>query len=93
MVNQAVIDGFKGKVDFYFYMGIPCFRKWPKKPDLPRTPEVQAQWPAFRIASQSWLLLPVYVQDAYRLMASGTYMSGRDIFMKCYINGDFLKLF
>lgn len=92
MVSQAIIDGFKGKVDFYYYMGLCVARKWPKKPDLPRTPEVQAQWPAFAESSRAWLLLPPYVQDAYKRMAHGTYLSGRDMFTKSFINGDFLKL-
>lgn len=92
MVNQAIIDGFKGKIDFYYYKGIPVFRKWPKKPDQPRTPNVQAQWPAFTVASKSWNLLPPEVQDAYRRMSAGSFMSGRDIFTKTYINGDFIKL-
>lgn len=92
MVNQDIIDGFKGVIDFYLYKGIPCFRKWPKKPDLPRTPEVKAQWPAFTIATQSWNLLPPYVQDAYKRMAHGTNLSGRDMFTKSYLNGNFIKL-
>lgn len=92
MPGQAIIDGFRGKLDFYYYMGIPVFRKWPKKPDLPRTPEVQDQWPAFAYASKSWNQIPTYLQTAYKIMAHGTNLSGRDLFTKSFINGEFIKL-
>ena len=32
MPAQAVIDGFKGVLDMYYWLRIPCARKWPRHP-------------------------------------------------------------
>lgn len=88
--NLNIINGFKGKIDFYVWMGIPVARSWPRSPGHDRAPAVQAQWSAFTWASQNWQTLSEEVRQAYRQMASGTYMSGRDLFVKSYINADFI---
>ncbi|GAI98357.1 unnamed protein product, partial [marine sediment metagenome] len=51
--HQAIIDGLKGKVDFYLHRGIPCARKWPKSPGHLRAPAVMAQWQTFTDAAQA----------------------------------------
>lgn len=81
----AVIRGFKGILDFYVWMGLPVVRRWPRSPGTRRTPEVEAQWSAWRYASQNWQSLSPRVQEAYRLTASGLDWSGRDLFMKSYL--------
>lgn len=90
MPAQNIIDGFKGVIDFYVYMGLPCVRSWPRSPGHHRSPGVEAQWEAFAWAASHWTSLAPQVQAAYRAMASGTRLSGRDIFTKSYINGSFL---
>ncbi|MBA7534041.1 hypothetical protein ES705_26287 [subsurface metagenome] len=86
MPSQAVISGFKGKIDYYLWRGIPVCRKWPRSPGKKRSAAVEAQWPAFTAASQLWTSLSEDVQDAYRAMSQGSGMSGRDIFTKSYIS-------
>lgn len=88
--SLAIISGFKGKLDFYVHMGQPCVRKWPRKVGHFRAPAVQAGWTAFSEAASLWNSLSPEVQDAYKRMAAGTTMSGRDIFTKSFINGDFI---
>ncbi len=85
--HQAIIDGFKGKIDFYLWRGIPVARKWPRSPGHLRAPAVMAQWPTFSEASRGWTLLTEDEQDAYRSMASSTGLSGRDLFTRSYIKG------
>lgn len=85
--GQQIIDGYKGKIDFYLWMGIPVARAWPRSPAMPRSPAVQAQWPAFSWASKNWTFLPSYIQQAYNHMAVGTNLTGRDMFTKSFING------
>jgi len=90
MPGLAVINGFKGVVDFYTWKGIAVARAWPRSPGSNRAIAVQAQWPAFSWAAKNWTNLPSYIQDAYNRMAQGTNLTGRDIFLKSYINGQSL---
>jgi len=93
----AIIDGFKGKVDYYVYhptcdpelrgKGIPCARRWPRSPGKRRAAAVEAQWPKFSYISGKWLTLSKEIQDAYRDMATGTGLSGRDFFTRGYLSG------
>jgi hypothetical protein len=85
--NQTIIDGFKGKVDYYLNMGIPCARKWPHSPGRNRSPAVQAQWERFAWASREWNNLSPTVQDSYNAMAANTATTGRDLFVKSVISG------
>lgn len=87
MPHQAIIDGFKGSVDFYVYMGIPCARAWPKSPGQARSPAVIAQWPIFSYASKEWANLSPAVQDAFKELATNSGLSGRDMAMRAYISG------
>lgn len=86
----AIINGFKGSIDFYVWKGLPCARRWPRPPRGPRSLAVQAQWEPFAYASRLWTLQSKEVQDAYRSMASGSTMSGRDMSIKLYINATFI---
>lgn len=85
--EQAIIDGFKGTIDFYRWMGLPVARKWPRSPGHDRSPAVQSTWPAFTYAARGWNDLSPEVQDAYRKQASGSKLSGRDLFMRSVLKG------
>jgi len=92
-----VISGFRGKIDFYLCyetcpvetgeVGIPCARRWPRSPGHLRSPAVMQQWSAFSEASRFWSQISKEVRDAYNKMASGTGLSGRDLFTRGYITG------
>jgi len=85
--HQAIIDGFKGKIDFYLWRGIPCARKWPRSPGHLRAQAVMEQWADFSYAAGAWTLLSDVVQDAYRALAVGSGLSGRDLFTRGYLTG------
>ena len=87
MPSQDIIDGFKGAIDFYVWKGISCARAWPKAPGVARSPGVRAQWPIFSYASHEWSNLSPTVQDAYKLLATDSGLSGRDMFTRAYITG------
>lgn len=87
MPHQAIIDGFKGSVDFYVHRGIPCARSWPKSPGKARSPEVRAQWPLFSYASKEWNNLSQFVRDAYIELATNSGLSGRDMQVRAYLSG------
>jgi len=87
MPSQEIIDGFKGTVDFYVYLGIPIARAWPKSPGRVRSPAVMAQWPSFSYVAGEWLNLSPVVQDAYEKLATDSGLSGRDMFTRSYLSG------
>lgn len=95
--SLAIISGFRGVIDYYVNYqscdrevsghGIPCARRWPRSPGHLRSPAVMEQWSAFSEASRLWSEVSPVVQDAYNKMASGTGLSGRDMFTRGYISG------
>lgn len=87
MPGQKIIDGFKGTLDYYVYMGLNCVRAWPRSPGHARAPLVEAQWPIFTQATKTWAYLSAPVKEAYNSMARGTRLTGREHFMQSYING------
>lgn len=92
MPSKAVISGFKGTLDFYVHDGIACVRSWPRSPGRNRAPAVQARWAAFAWAATNWYSQSQEVRDAYNQMATSTYMTGRDLFMKNFISAQYLEL-
>lgn len=92
-----IISGFKGTIDFYVNYqacdrevagdGIPCARKWPRSPGHVRAPAVEAQWTAFTTAASLFPTLSQEIRDAYNAMASGTGLTGRDLFTRSYLSG------
>ena len=89
---MAIIDGFKGTLDFYIHDGQPCVRMWPRSPGHDRAPAVQEQWDAFAFPSYYWKFLSPEVKDAWNRMASGHSVTGKDLFTKAFINGTAIRL-
>lgn len=92
MPSLKVINGFKKTIDFYYWMGIPVAREWPRKPDGERSPAVREQWPLFVYAARLWQQLSPVVQRSWNEMATGTALTGRDLQIRAYIGGA-LKLY
>ncbi|MBA7531690.1 hypothetical protein ES705_23911 [subsurface metagenome] len=87
MPSEAIIGGFKGYIDFYYYMGIPVCRSWPKSPGSLRSPAVMAQWPAWSYIAGQWKDLDPTLRRYYEVMATGTILTGRDLFTRAYLSG------
>ena len=87
--GQKIIDGFKGNLDFYIHDGQACVRRWPRSPGHRRAPAVEAQWSTFAYAAAAWNDVSQEIRDAYNAMASGTGLSGRDMFTRSYLTGLF----
>jgi len=85
---QAIIDDFKGKVDFYVYKGQPCARRWPTWPRRVATGQEAANQQAFAYAIKSWNELSEYIRQMYYFMAAGTGLSPRDFFVRSYLKGN-----
>ncbi|GAI58086.1 unnamed protein product, partial [marine sediment metagenome] len=87
MVGRRIIDGFRGVIDFYVYMGVPCARKWPRSQGKSQTPASIAQWPVWRNANELWRQLSPEVIRAYQDMTAGTNLTARDMFFRGYVSG------
>lgn len=87
MPNEIIVSGFKGILDYYVWMGIPCVRSWPSRRTLPHSPAEQAQWPIFATAITVWTQADDETRAAYEKMAQGSTLSGRDIASKLYMKG------
>jgi len=85
--DQAVIDGFKGKIDFYVHQGVQCVRRWPRyTPRIPSVAEAEAQQ-VFATAVNAWSALPKHIRAEYKRWSSASSLSSRDLFIKGYIGG------
>ena len=87
--NSTIISGFKGTLDFYVYMGIPCVRMWPHSPGKNRSPEVSAQWARFANAARLWRETTPIVRQAYQQLTPPVGLTNRDMFFRAYISGIF----
>ena len=86
---EDIISGFKGSIDYYIHAGLRCVRSWPRSPGHKRTPAVEAQWPAFKIASQLWNQLSPEIRTAFNTMAQASGLNGRDLSARAYLSGLF----
>ena len=87
MLGEKVISGFRGSLDFYYYMGKACVRRWPKSPGKLRSPAVQAQWQPFKEAAQLAKQLSPALIEYYKSNAAGTNMTWKDLFFRSYLSG------
>lgn len=85
----AIIAGYKGSIDFYYWKGLACARSWPKSPGRQRSPNVSAQWPAFTYAAREWSNLSPEIQAGYYSMAQHGGLDGRDLQVRSYLSGLF----
>jgi len=81
-----VISGYRGAIDYYVWLNLPCARRWPRWKIKTRSAALQAFWPVFRDAVSLWNELSPEVRDAYNTMSAGSTLSGRDMMIKMYIN-------
>ena len=87
MPNQAIIDGFKGIIDFYLWMGIPCARKWPVwRPREPHYAERLNQDDFARV-NKAYSSLPLEFITAYRSLAQGTPFTAKDLLVRSFMRG------
>jgi hypothetical protein len=95
MPNKAVIDGFKGVIDFYEYhpfcgseRSITVARKWPtyNASNYPSSARLMCAF--FAYISQQSMNVSTDVMAAYEAMAGGTGLTWRDMMVRCYLSKD-----
>lgn len=87
MPNERIISGFRGIIDFYYYMGLSVVRKWPRSPGKRRSPAVEAQWVPFKEAAALAKELSATMIEFYRENASTSHMHWKDLFFRSYLSG------
>lgn len=87
MPGLKIISGLKGVLDYYYYMGIPCCRRWPRKPGGRRTPAVRSTWSAFAYATREWKNLSPVIRHSYEELAGASGLRSFDVFMRSYLKG------
>lgn len=87
MPIEKRIGGFRGVIDFYYYMGKPCARRWPASPGHRRSPPVEAQWIPFKEAARLAKLLPPAIIEYYRKNTAGQKLTWKDIYFRSYLSG------
>lgn len=77
--SLEVIDTLKGTLDYYYWRGIPCCRKWPVIPMSSRTPASLASAQLFGAIVQGWALVGAEPKAAYTEAAADQNRTGRDL--------------
>lgn len=87
MPPQAIIDGLKGTLDYYYWKDIPCVRKWPVwRPRTPGPAEAANQQD-FAYINKAWKTLPANIKAQWSSMAGGTGLTGKDLAVRAYMKG------
>lgn len=76
--DPEIIRKFRGVLDYYYYRGRLVVRSWPRKPILPRSPNVQSTAQDFADTARALSSLPLVLQDITREVVAGTSWTWRD---------------
>lgn len=94
-----VIRGLKGVLDFYYWKGIPCVRKWPRTPPSHRTAKSLAAAALFGAVVHAYALVGGAVKALFDQDAADQPRTGRDLYVSAVfghlhdpIMSDFLTL-
>jgi len=87
MPSQAIVDGFKGVVDFYVYKDTAVARKWPRWHTRESYPAEAANQADFAYVNKLAGSLPEYLINQYKRMAAGTPFSWKDLLVRAYMKG------
>lgn len=85
--QEHIISMLKGTIDYYVWCGIPCARRWPRKPKLPRAASTQPAIQRFTYAIKLYSQISPRVRKAYQHISSDTDLTARDYFVRAYSSG------
>lgn len=89
MPNQAIIDGFKGVLDFYYWKRIAVARRWPRYFARQPTPAEATNQNDFAYINKLYRTLPSTIIDALTNQALGTTQTPKDYLVRAYLKGLF----
>lgn len=79
--HEQVIKSLKGTLDFYYWRGVPCVRKWPVIPMSSRTPASLESADIFGDIAQAWALVAGNVKAYFQEDSEDQPRTARDIYM------------
>ncbi len=85
--STAIIDGFKGSVDFYLWKGLACARRWPRWHARTPTDAERASQVDLAYAARACGALSPHMKAQWRQLATGTRFTWREMFVRAYIRG------
>lgn len=65
MPDRPTIVAMRGKVDYYYWKGIPVARAWPKKGNQPNNAQQVRNRQAFATAAKVTGAVPAYIKAIY----------------------------
>jgi hypothetical protein len=83
---NSLAGKLNGKVDFYFWKGIPCFRTWPKKYAGVIAAAQEASYKAFAAIGAMKSDVPPAVREYYRDLVAGSTWTWSDYFTSLAMN-------
>lgn len=97
--HLKIILGLKGILDFYYWKGVPCVRKWPVTPPSSRSPASMASARLFGAIVAAYSLLGAALKELFALDAADQPRTARDLFVSAVLGhlhdhnmSDFLDL-
>jgi len=87
MPSMAVIDGFRGYLDFYQWCDLVIVRKWPRTNRDSLTPATIAAQKPFAYLNQQLPSLPAEVRESWEWLADQSNLTWRDWANRAYIGG------
>lgn len=87
MPSQAIVDAFRGVVDFYEWCGLVVARKWPRAPERARNDNVIASGQRFAYINRLASTLDPDIRQLYVDMATQGGLTWKDYLTRLYLNG------
>jgi len=87
MPSLAVVKSLRGSLDFYKWCNLNIVRKWPRKPDTPRSDYSLAASGRFTYITQQAGVVDPDIKAAYDELASASKWTWKDFEMSLWSKG------
>lgn len=89
MPQQAIIDGMKGLIDYYYWKGVAVARRWPRYFARTPSPQEAVNQADFAYINKLYSTLPAIVLQGLIDHAKGTTQVPKDYLVRAYLKGLF----
>jgi len=87
MPSLAVVKSLRGTLDFYKWCNLNIVRKWPRKPDTPRSDYSLAASARFSYITKQAPLVDPEIKPAYDELASASKWTWKDWELSLWVKG------
>jgi hypothetical protein len=85
--SRAVIDGLRGRLDFYQWCNLTIVRSWPCMHITKRAPAVVTAQQTFAYVHSQTRSLPANVVESWQWLANQSNLTWRDWMARAYLGG------